>query len=53
MVKRYEDVNVYDLTFTTNEYGEATLQFTDGKIIKGNTWWPEILQELRPLVTSL
>jgi hypothetical protein len=38
MVKRYEDVNVYDLTFTTNEYGESvttkTLKFNSKPEIK-------------------
>ena len=38
MVKRYEDVNVYDLSFATNEYGEAvttkTLKFNSKAEVK-------------------
>jgi hypothetical protein len=38
MVKRYEDVNVYDLTFATNAYGEpvttSTLKFNSKAEVK-------------------
>lgn len=43
----------YNFGSPTNEYGEATLQFTDGKIIKGNAWYPNITQELSALIKKL